>query len=454
MDPIALVVFILVLAISVLLHEMGHYVAALAMKIPVEEFGLGLPPRAMRLWRLKGQIQIGNHTFVIPINTDLPFEREDGMRRGVDVVARREGETLVLESISFAALEDGQFRPQTPELTTDADGRVRLSGVVRAINPGTEFTLNWIPLGGFVRPRGENDPNVLDGLAAANPWKRLVVLFAGPMMNLLTAVVVFSFVSWQVGIPLPNTVRIESIEAGSPAAQGGFQEGDKILKINGEAVGDIESTRIKVRSLLDTPIEFVVDRKGQQVTVVATPLSNRPVEKGALGVSLGPDRRPSTLGEAVSSGAQITLNQSLSLAYMPVALISGLVDPSLARPVGLKGMYDMFQMTIQQDAQAQQEAQAAVAAGNQPAPSSSPVATLTLIGLISISLGTLNLLPIPALDGGRIVFTLPEILLRRRIPYRLENAINGVAFLLLLGFMFVFNLMDFINPIDFTKLPR
>src|SRR5215510_16482804 len=66
---------------------------------------------------------------------------------------------------------------------------------------GTRFTLNWLPLGGFVRPKGENDPNIEGGLAAASPWKRLIVLFAGPLMNLLTAVLIYSLIFTRVGVP-------------------------------------------------------------------------------------------------------------------------------------------------------------------------------------------------------------------------------------------------------------
>src|SRR5574339_323826 len=66
---------------------------------------------------------------------------------------------------------------------------------------GTRFTLNWLPFGGFVRPKGENDPTIEGGLAAANPWKRLFVLVAGPLMNLLTAVIIYSFVFNNAGVP-------------------------------------------------------------------------------------------------------------------------------------------------------------------------------------------------------------------------------------------------------------
>ena len=72
--------------------------------------------------------------------------------------------------------------------------------------------------------------------------------------------------------------------------------------------------------------------------------------------------------------------------------------------------------------------------------------TLNLIGVLSISLGVMNLFPIPALDGGRILFTLPEILFRKRIPAQWENTVNGIAMLLLIGLMLFVNVMDFVNP--------
>ena len=97
------VIFVGVFAAVVLIHEFGHFVAARLLKVDVEEFGIGLPPRALKLFRWKG----------------------------------------------------------------------------------TDFTLNWLPLGGFVRPKGENDPNVVGGLAAASPWVRLGVTAAGPLANLL-----------------------------------------------------------------------------------------------------------------------------------------------------------------------------------------------------------------------------------------------------------------------------
>jgi len=135
-----------------------------------------------------------------------------------------------------------------------------------------------------------------------------------------------------------------------------------------------------------------------------------------------------------------------------VMLVRGLINPEEARMVGLVGMYGMFSEAVERDTETRQLAEAASASG-QSAPMPSNY-TLALFGMISVSLGVFNLLPIPALDGGRILFTMPEILFRRRIPYRLENVINGVAFLLLIGLMLLINLRDVIDPVDVSNLFR
>ena len=107
----------------------------------------------------------------------------------------------------------------------------------------------------------------------------------------------------------------------------------------------------------------------------------------------------------------------------------------------------MFDVAVKEDVSTRQEI------ATTPTGSSNPTQkptnwTLNLIGVLSISLGVMNLFPIPALDGGRILFTLPEILFRKRIPTQWENAVNGIAMLLLIGLMLFVNVMDFVNPVN------
>lgn len=466
------VIFVLVFGGMIFVHEFGHFIVARLFKIPVEEFGFGFPPRVWRFWRSKGSLLIGDQRVEIPANFDLPFDWQNGLNEEAKASADTVNERLVLRSIELVrtekmnraphALVDSQTNP-APEAGNPSQssvampqGAVSLTGVLTKIEQGTEFTINALPLGGFVRPRGETDSNVPDGLAAANPWKRLGVLVAGPLMNLLTAVIVFTIIIAQSGIAIPGTVKIEEVTSSSPAEKAGLQLNDVILSINGTPVKDAASTRALIRANLDKEIVLVVERNGQQVTIHATPLSSRTAEQGALGVALGTPTRPATFTEAVTGGFTLTGLQSISIIYLPIGLLQGAIAPDEARLVGLKGIYDFFDTAISRDTQARdqvpQTGSGGATGGSSTPVQQQPSLVLGLIAMLSISLGIFNLFPIPALDGGRILFTLPEILFRRRIPARFENTVNGVAMMLLIMFMIFVNVMDFVNPVN-MKIP-
>src|SRR5215510_8939688 len=136
---------------------------------------------------------------------------------------------------------------------------------------GTRFTLNWLPLGGFVRPKGENDPTIEGGLAAASPWKRLFVLVAGPTMNLLTAFLIYSFIVSRAGAYEINKVLISSVVPDGPAAQAGFQAGDIFISGNGESIENFNQLSAIISANESKPVHFLVDRKGQQVELTAIP---------------------------------------------------------------------------------------------------------------------------------------------------------------------------------------
>jgi len=445
-----LLLVVLVFGGMIFLHELGHYLAARLFKIDVEEFGFGIPPRLWRFWRAPGSFKVGTHSIQIPANFDLPIESTELQHRPADLVLQRTGETLTLKSLALSAVEGDRYVLAHPALTPDSSGNLRLSGMVRELHPGTEFTLNWLPLGGFVRPKGEGDPDVPGGLAAANPWQRLAVLFAGPMMNLLTAVVVTAIIIAQMGVAVPGKVLIEDVTSDSPAQAAGILPRDVIVSIAGKPVTSMDEARAMIRASLDQPLEMTFERDGQLVTLTATPLSSRTAEQGALGVGLSYPRRSATLSEIIGGGFTYTGIQALTILYIPIGLIQGAIAPEEARLVGLKGIYDFFGQAVERDTESRQMA-AGPSSSSSASPSSQPTNyVLSLVAMLSISLGVMNLLPIPALDGGRILFTLPEIIFRRRIPPRLENVINGVAFLLLIGLMLFVNLLDFINPANIT----
>lgn len=340
--PIQLIQFIAGLAALIILHEIGHFVAARLLNIPVDEFGIGFPPRIVKLF------------------------------------------------------EAG----------------------------GTEYTLNWIPLGGFVRPRGENDPNVPGGMASASPWVRLGILFAGPGMNILIGIILAIFLFYSMGDPILSQVRVDSVAVDSPAAQAGLKPGDMILQVNGQNVDSSEKLQSLIQASLDQPTSIVYQRNGQTQTVTLTPRSVHPTTQGPVGVSLGHPTQPINFFTAIGRGSQAAYDYALGILKLPLRMIQGQTSPAEGRPIGFKGMFDIYTQ-IQ-----------------------SP---LFFFMAISMSLGIFNLFPIPALDGGRILLTLPEIFLRRRIPPQYENMIHLVGFTLLLILIIYINVQDFINPVVLPK---
>lgn len=361
-STLSLVIFAAVLVGSIFIHEFGHFVAARLLKVEVEEFGFGLPPRMLKLFRWKG----------------------------------------------------------------------------------TDFTLNWLPFGGFVRPKGENDPSIAGGLAAASPWTRLGVLVAGPSMNLLVAVAVFSLIFANIGVPDYNQVQIGAVLDGSPAADAGVRVNDIVASVNGLAITDSTELREIIYANLDTPVQLEMLRGAETVTVTAIPSSERPAEDGALGISMGPAMvRPNSALTAVRYGSIAVGAQMRALVSLPAMLIRGQLSPEESRVIGFKGIYDMFGQAVSRDIQSREAASSSGPAASTETPT---YLTLQLIGILSVSLGVLNLFPFPALDGGRILFVLPELILRRRIPPTWENAINAAGMIVLLAFMVYVNVMDFINP--------
>jgi regulator of sigma E protease len=349
--------FILGIAALIFVHELGHFLAARWLGVPVDEFGIGFPPR------LAGTAKDKN-----------------GKRRW--------------------------FRGKPPE---DIDPK------------NTIFSLNWIPLGGFVRPRGENDPNVPGGLAAASPLVRLGVLFAGPAMNLLMGVVLGVLLFYTLGDRVLDKVLIRNLAAGSPAAEAGLQPGDLFLSVNGETIDSVEKLQALISQNLGQAVVIVVKRGEETVTVTLTPRLNPPEGQGPMGVELDNPIEPIGFGKAVTRGIGAAYENVRSILVLPMRMIQGQISPQEGRLVGYKGMYDIYQRV------------------------QSP---LWFFMIISISLGIMNLLPIPALDGGRILLTLPEILIRRRIPAQYENAIHLVGFAMLILLLIYINLQDFLNPLQ------
>jgi regulator of sigma E protease len=150
--------------------------------------------------------------------------------------------------------------------------------------------------------------------------------------------------------------------------------------------------------------------------------------------------------ETLNLGARYTYLNVRTLLSLPAQMIRGSLTPEQSRLVGLKGIFDIVGQTVSRDVEASETIAANPQASTDPL--DQPVRTLELIAGLSISLGIFNLFPFPALDGGRILFLLPELLFRRRVPAQFENLVHGLGMTVLLLFMIYVNVMDFVNPVN------
>ncbi len=300
----------------------------------------------------------------------------------------------------------------------------------------TTFSLNWIPFGAFVRLSGENDPSVPGGFGSARPLARIAVLLGGPVANLLLGIVLFSVMFTQTGVPDSSKVMIASVEQQSPASQAGMEVGDIILRINQTPVTSMEQLIQIVQANKGKEVGILLQRGNEQISTTAVPRVDPPPGQGALGISMtNPITRTSWL-RTVPLSASATFEQARLILQMPGRLIRGEVSGEEARVVGPVGIYSMFSQAREID--------------EENAASADPfnrTLTLRLMTVITIALGLTNLLPIPALDGGRILFILPEVITRRRIPPQYENIVHLVGFVALILLMFYITAQDILNPI-------
>jgi regulator of sigma E protease len=368
-------VFILVLSFLVVIHELGHFLAAKWAKIRVEEFGLGYPPQAKIL-----------------------FEKW-----------------------------------------------------------GTIFSLNWIPFGGFVKMEGEDGPEEAtqkkkrpvddEGpFYSKSLFKRLVVLLAGASINFIFGIIAFAAVFSISGIPEIVSVdrpRIGAIVTDSPAAQAGLPVNVEILAVRS---GD-ELTEIKTSTDV---VEYVKRHSGETITLIVTGECQEETcasekneyqlqvrkeaelqpNQGLIGVMFIPVIKNTFYPwyEMPIRGAWYGLQQAVGLSLFIVGLLGQIgrdlftratIPNDLAGPFGIA---DQFHTSgIAQDGL---------------------VSVLTFAGMLSVNLAIMNVLPIPALDGGRAVFLLLEKVIGRHRVEKFENQANTIGFALIVGLLMVVSVRD------------
>jgi regulator of sigma E protease len=424
---------VLMLGPLLLIHELAHFIFAKLAGVRVEEFGFGFPPRLLGLWRGKGHLRIGSTRVEIPLAFGLPSDlKEDTW---IDAVAeRRDDGSYALERV---VVLDRDTDGLTPIRERVAEG-IRMCGVVTELERGTLYSLNLLPMGAFVRMTGEEDPSDPLSLAAQPKRWRVAVMAAGPVVNLLAAVLLLvgAYIS---GFPTSWQVQVRRVESGTAAEQAGLEPGDLIVAADGQLigaespVGASDELRSVIRAAPEEIIELQVERNGEMVSLMATP--ERREGHGFLGIVMAPwpDRsglQRYSLPRAVGASASDLVLIARRTLELPIMLIQGQVSSQEARPTSVVGITQIMTFSLQQSI----EWRLAFPA-------------LQTASLISLALGLTNLLPLPALDGGRILFVLIETVRGRRLPPEREAVIHFVGMMILVGLMLLVMLQDVLDPV-------
>jgi regulator of sigma E protease len=306
----------------------------------------------------------------------------------------------------------------------------RIFGVKRG---DTLYSINWIPFGGFVRILGQDDFSIKqDGLGdpgsfTSKPWwAQALVLAAGVFMNFVLALFILT-IAFATGTTAPTgDVRVYDVRPNSPAAAAGLKVGDIVVDVDGTPIHTARAM-VTITSRAATKqqeIAIHITRDAQDLTIKALPRLEPPQGEGPLGVQLEEVQAPVSVPvpQAFNQAAGLTGEVVGQIVALPGQLLSQRNAPPGGAPV-VGGPIEIFRVTGQ------------VAQFGIPT-------FLKLVGVLSVNLGVINIIPFPGLDGGRLFFVLIGALFRRRLSPQVEAAIHAVGFVLLLGLLVIVSISD------------
>jgi regulator of sigma E protease len=388
---ITVLIFLIILGILVFVHELGHFLVARRNGVEVEEFGFGFPPRIFGFYRAK----------------------------------KGKG------SASWRIVWGGKEIEEIREARKIGDET-------------TVYSVNWIPLGGFVKITGEDgekksNPN---SFAAKNPWTRMRILAAGVAMNFLLAAALFSFGFFQ-GVPMiadevtsgkvqGEKIQIVDVGKGTPAETMGLRAGDELSGAamaggNLQKFSSVEDVQNFVKDNQGKKIEFAVMRGKEALTLSGTPRTSYPDGEGPLGIGLAKTVQVSyPWYESIWKGYQYTFSLTLTFITFLFGMIWRLI---VGQPAGLKDVSGPVGIAVLTG----QVAQLGFSY------------LLRFTAMLSVNLAIINILPIPALDGGRILFILVEKLKGSPVSQKIESRAHSLGFALLITLMVVVTFRDFMK---------
>lgn len=317
----------------------------------------------------------------------------------------------------------------------------RILGIKRG---ETIYSLNWLPIGGFVRLAGEDEePHFAKASRgkerqfwAKSKKARAAVIFAGVLMNFFLAVGVFGVIYTKMGIPTKtDQVKIVGVAPSSPAAQVGVKPDDMVVSVGGEKITDTKTFMEITQKLAGQEMRLEITRRSENLVFVLVPRAAPPAGEGPLGVAISQiEIKFYPAWQMPARGAVEGLKEAFAWTGLIVGslglmiwqlLTAGAVPKDVAGPVGI------FQIT-----------------GH--VAQSGTFAVLQFLGILSVNLAVINILPIPALDGGRLLFILIEAVTGRRVKAGIERWTHQIGMIILLFLILLITYNDILRILTTT----
>jgi len=512
---IAIGTLVPMLLFLVVIHELGHYFTARAMGVKVLEFGVGFPPRAFSIYTGKTRVLIDPLTRFVNLQglADLRLGQLIKVHSTEDPhgnLVARIIEAPQPKSRSKDASKDGGPETDLSKPEKPPSHLLKHDGKVRAVEAdGGSFLLadmmysmNWAPIGGFVRMAGESNPAVPRSLASKGVGTRFLVLVAGPLMNAILPIVIFAILFMIPQDATIGRVTASQISVDSPASEAGLQPGDVILRAGSHKVESGTDLTRAINLNGGGTMEWLIERSGNQEVFSVKPRFERPPGRWLTGIIIGQDsgrivvrqvlggspaeaggliqsdvllmagnqviHQPSDLTALIQAsqgspmewriirdGQEQAISMTAKFEKSGAAQWQAGVDTTLADPRTIsqsdppwEAIPQGFVSTWESLVLMKQAISGSISEGSAPE-FSGPVGIAQVTGevtrevgftgwlaiavLLSINLAILNILPIPALDGGRLIFVILEWVRRgKRVPPEKEGLVHmaGFAFLI------------------------
>ncbi len=328
----------------------------------------------------------------------------------------------------------------------------------KKLKNGVLLTLNWLPLGGFVKLQGENDSASKKGdYGAASFWQKTKILFAGVVVNWLVAVLLLTALAWTSGLPkiisnqftvpgdtsiVTSPVIVSTVVKDYPAEKAGLEQGDRVLVVNGETIETAQEFIDVTKALRGETVPVIYERDGKQATV---DVALRDADATVFGASLGQQ-------EYVKAGWSAPLVGVVTTAQYTWVTLEGLGQLLYNFVGGLVGQLSLSEEGREHATEQLNEAGASVAGPVGilgvifPAASEAGFEQVVfLAAIISLTLAVMNALPIPALDGGRWFVTALFKVLKKPLTKEREERIHGTGFMVLMVLIVIITIADVIK---------